>query len=572
MGLDNFFSFLNENQYVLDGLTNGVIIVDTQGIITHINTRALELLETSLQTAVGSYMNDVYSESKLVEVLVTKVPQINVKMKVHSRNCIVSRIPLFRDGELIGAASIFDDVTRIDQLNSRIEADRNEMSILKMILELAYDGILVVDAEGYITMISNAYKKFLGIEGDEVIGKHVTEVIENTRMHIVAQTGIPEINDFQEIRGGHMVATRMPYYVDGKIAGAIGKVIFRNVSELQSINKKYAKIEKELKNLKSEISSLHRAKYSLDQIISNNEEMTKIKYQVSKMVHSRSSVLIQGESGTGKELFAHAIHLSSRRRDMPFIKVNCAAIPEHLLESELFGYEKGSFTGADKNGKIGKFELADQGAIFLDEIGDMPLQMQAKILRVIQEGEVERIGSNSPKQIDVRIIAATNRNLKLMVEERTFREDLYYRLNVINLSVPPLRERKEDIILLSRHFVDQLNHENQGNVKGLSEKAQMQLISYDWKGNIRELKNVIERAYNIIEGEELIQPWHLPAHIYSGKEVSTGEPLKDLVDAAEKKIILERLIAFKGNKSKAAADLGISRMALHKKLEKFNMK
>lgn len=257
---------------------------------------------------------------------------------------------------------------------------------------------------------------------------------------------------------------------------------------------------------------------------------------------------------------------------MPFIKVNCAAIPEHLLESELFGYEKGSFTGADKNGKIGKFELADQGAIFLDEIGDMPLQMQAKILRVIQEGEVERIGSNSPKQIDVRIIAATNRNLKLMVEERTFREDLYYRLNVINLSVPPLRERKEDIILLSRHFVDQLNHENQGNVKGLSEKAQMQLISYDWKGNIRELKNVIERAYNIIEGEELIQPWHLPAHIYSGKEVSTGEPLKDLVDAAEKKIILERLIAFKGNKSKAAADLGISRMALHKKLEKFNMK
>ena len=317
---------------------------------------------------------------------------------------------------------------------------------------------------------------------------------------------------------------------------------------------------------------MHKAKYSLDQIITNNEEIIKLKSYVKKLAHSKSSVLIQGESGTGKELFAHAIHLSSHRRDMPFVKVNCAAIPENLLESELFGYEKGSFTGADKNGRIGKFELADQGTIFLDEIGDMPLHMQAKILRVLQEGEVERVGSNTPKQIDVRIIAATNRNLKTMVEEKAFREDLYYRLNVINFTVPPLRERKEDIILLSRHFIDLLNRENHGNVRGLSEKAQMQLSSYEWKGNIRELKNVMERAYNIIEGEEFVQLWHLPAQINNGKIASTGEPLKELVDNAEKKIILERLISFSGNKTKTAADLGISRMALHKKLEKFEMK
>jgi len=570
--LENFFKVLDENQAVFEEMSNAIVVIDLKGHINYINTRASELLKIDLERAIGMHMLEVYPDSLLIEAMQIGKIQSNIELKVFDRNCIASRVPLTMNGDVIGAISIFDDVTRIEQLNNLIEADRNEMSILKTILELAYDGILVVDTKGYITMISDAYKKFLNIDGDEVIGKHVTEVIENTRMHIVAETGIPEVNDFQEIHGDYMVATRMPYYVDGKIAGAIGKVIFRNVSELHNINKKYSRVERELKNLKSEISNLHKAKYGLDQIITSNDEMLKLKSYVSKLAHAKSSVLILGESGTGKELFAHAIHLSSHRRDCPFVKVNCAAIPDHLLESELFGYDKGSFTGADKNGRIGKFELADQGTIFLDEIGDMPLQMQAKILRVLQEGEVERVGSNSPKQIDVRIIAATNRDLKQMVEEKSFREDLYYRLNVINLVIPPLRERKEDIILLTKHFIDQLNHENHGNVKGVAEKAQMQLNSYDWVGNIRELRNVIERAYNIIEGEEYIQLWHLPAHINNGKGILTGEPLKNLIDNAEKKIILERLIAFKGNKSKTAADLGISRVALHNKLDRYEIK
>ena len=570
--MDNIFKVLDENQAVFEEMSDGIVIVDPTGHVTYLNTRATELLMTTYDRAIGRHMLEVYPESLLVEAMRKKEIQRNIRLKIHDRECIASRVPVFKNGEVIGALSIFDDITRIEQLHNLIEADRTEMSILKTILELAYDGILVVDTKGFITMISDAYKKFLNIADDEVIGKHVTEVIENTRMHIVAETGVPEVNDFQEIHGDYMVATRMPYYVDGKLAGAIGKVIFRNVSELHNINKKYSRVERELKNLKSEISNLHKAKYGLDQIITCNDEMGKLKSYVSKLAHAKSSVLILGESGTGKELFAHAIHLSSHRRDMPFVKVNCAAIPDHLLESELFGYDKGSFTGADKNGRIGKFELADQGTIFLDEIGDMPLQMQAKILRVLQEGEVERIGSNSPKQVDVRIIAATNRNLKAMVEEKTFREDLYYRLNVINLVIPPLRERKEDIVLLTKHFIDLLNRENHGNVKGVGEKAQMQLNSYDWLGNIRELRNVIERAYNIIEGEELIQLWHLPAHVNNGKFVSTGEPLKNLVDNAEKKIILERLIAFKGNKSKTAADLGISRVALHKKLDRYEIK
>lgn len=563
---------IQENAEVFNEMTNAIVMVDCKGVVRFINDRALELLDAGKSYAVGSLMSELYTDTQLMETVKTLRVDHHVRLRIGTRNCYASRFPVYAQGNPVGAVALFDDVTKLEQLNSKIEADRSEMSILKTILELAYDGIVVVDTEGYITMISEAYKKFLNIEAHDVIGKHITEVIANTRMHVVARTGIPEINDFQEINGDYMVATRMPYYVDGVLAGAIGKVIFRNMSELQNINKKYLRVERELKNLRSEISSFHRPKYALEQIITSDPKILKLKQYARRISQSKSNVLIQGESGTGKELFAHALHVESNRSEMPFIKVNCAAIPDNLLESELFGYEKGAFTGADKNGRIGKFELADQGTIFLDEIGDMPLHMQAKILRVLQEGEVERIGSNAPKNIDIRVIAATNRPLLKMVEEKLFREDLYYRLNVINLSIPPLRERKEDILPLARHFIDRLNRENHGKVKGISEKAQLQLAAYAWPGNIRELKNVVERAYNIIEGEEVIKTWHLSAHITSGFEHSVGEPLRALVEQAEKKVILERLIAFKGNKTKTAEDLGISRMTFHKKLNQYGIK
>ncbi|GAU76997.1 sigma 54-interacting transcriptional regulator [Fusibacter sp. 3D3] len=570
--MNNFFNCVLENQNVFEEIKNAIILVDHEGRVKNINDRAIQLLNIPLEKALDRPILEVYQESKLMDTFKTLTIDRNVSIEVNGKHCITSRIPVFEKGKPVGAIAIFDDVTKYEALNEKLEADRSEMVILKSILELAYDGILVVDLKGNITMISNAYKRFLGLEDDEVIGKHVTQVIPNTRMHIVAQTGVPEINDFQEIRGDYMVATRIPYYVDGKQAGAIGKVIFRNVSELHNINKKYTRIEQELRNLRSEISSIHKAKYTFEQIITSNDQMNKLKHQAKKIAHTKSNVLIQGESGTGKELFAHAIHQASNRHDMPFISVNCAAIPEQLLESELFGYEKGAFTGADKNGRIGKFELADLGTIFLDEIGDMPLQMQAKILRVLQEGEVERVGSNRPKQIDVRVIAATNRNLKEMVEAKQFREDLYYRLNVINLTIPPLRDRKEDVMLLSKHFIDQLNQQDHGKVRGVSEKAQFLLSNYQWQGNIRELRNIIERAYNIMEGDDFIQPYHLPAFLKTTELDYTGEPLKQMMEIYEKKILLERLIYFKGNKTKTAEDLGISRMALHTKLEKYDLK
>lgn len=565
------FTSLEENVALFEAVKDGIVIVDAEGTIRCINRRARELLGALERTAVGEPIVSIYEASKLPEVVETGTGVYDANITLGGRHCLTSRVPLYSGGTVVGAAAIFDDITKYETLSQRLEAERGEMSILKSVLELAYDGILVVDTEGRITMISDAYKRFLGVEGDALIGKHVTEVIENTRMHIVAQTGVPEINDFQEIRGDYMLATRIPYYVDGKLAGAIGKVIFRNISELHSINKKYTKIEQELRNLRSEISSIHYAKYSFDQIITANAQMDTLKKQAEKIAPSRSNILIQGESGTGKELFAHAIHKASRRSDRPFVSVNCAAIPEALLESELFGYEKGAFTGADKNGRIGKFELADEGTLFLDEIGDMPLQMQAKILRVLQDGEVERVGSNRPKQVDVRIIAATNKNLKEMVAEKLFRADLYYRLNVMNLHIPPLKERRDDVILLSSHFIDRLNAQNHGKVRGIAEKTQLLMRQYHWPGNIRELRNIIERAYHIMEADQEIQPYHLPAFLKAADPDYTGDPLKMMMETYEKKMLLERLIYFNGNKTKTAKDLGISRMALHKKLEKYNL-
>jgi len=284
-------------------------------------------------------------------------------------------------------------------------------------------------------------------------------------------------------------------------------------------------------------------------------------------------VLIRGESGTGKELLAHAIHNLSPRRSCPFVKVNCAAVPENLLESELFGYEEGAFTGAKKGGKPGKFEQAHGGTIFLDEIGDMPLKMQVKILRVLQEKEVERLGSTKTINVDVRVIAATNRNLERLINERKFREDLFYRLNVVNLEIPPLRERKEDIPLLADFLVKKLCKSLGIGEKNISQSTYNVLLRYKWPGNVRELENALERALNVIDSD-IIQPEHLPYYIrQSGNSLKDGVfNLKSIVEETEKETIKRALNADGGSSLEAAKLLGISKSTFYDKLAKYGIK
>lgn len=556
---------------VFEFIKNGVVYVDRQGVVVQINNRACQLMKTEKKDAIGKHIFELCPTSKLMAVMESQLTLSDETIDIFDNKCLTTRAPIVVEDEVVGALAVFDDITLYESLNKAWEEDKSEKTILKTILELAYDGILVVDKQGYITMISDSYRIFLGFEDQNVIGKHCTEVVENTRMHIVAKTGIPEINDVQELKGNYIVATRFPYYENGELAGVIGKVLFRNTSELDEINKKFYMIEQELNSYKSELVDNHKTKYNLEHIVTQNNRMQSLKADVKKIARSSSNVTLIGESGTGKELFAHAIHMNSPRNKSPFVKVNCAAIPENLLEAELFGYEKGSFTGANAS-KMGKFEIADGGTLFLDEIGDMPLKMQAKILRTLQEGEVERIGSNKTKFVDVRIIAATNKDLKAMIKEKTFREDLYYRINVLNLFIPPLRERKEDIVIICHDFIDYLNRTCHKNITGLSSKAMAILLSYDWPGNVRELRNILERAYSMLEAEFIIEPWHLPAHLKSKQMQGRNIPLKSAIAEVEKKIIIDRLIAFNGNKTKTAENLGISRMALHKKIEKFGLK
>ncbi|MCK9905392.1 sigma 54-interacting transcriptional regulator, partial [Frankia sp. Cpl3] len=287
-----------------------------------------------------------------------------------------------------------------------------------------------------------------------------------------------------------------------------------------------------------------------------------------KVAKSDTTILITGESGTGKELFAHAIHAASRREMGPFIRVNCAAIPDTLLESELFGYEEGAFTGAVRKGKKGKFELADRGTILLDEIGDMPLPLQAKLLRVLQEKEVERVGSTRPMSIDVRVIASTNRDLAGRIKEGTFREDLYYRLNVVNISIPPLRERPEDLPKLVGDLLLHLMDATGIVVSEVDSDVWGALRSHSWPGNVRELRNVLERALHVMEGERL-KAEHLTISMPDGRIQSNAvSTLKESLELAEIEAIKRALVAAGGNKLAAAKLLAISKSGLYQKLEK----
>lgn len=456
-----------------------------------------------------------------------------------------------------------------EKLTEQLKEEHEKSRLLRIALDMAYEGIVIVDADGIITTISKAYLEFLGIEEKEAIGKHVTEVLENTRMHIVAKTGKAEEAQLQKIKNRYMIANRHPIIIDGELKGAVGKVLFRNVKELDYLYKKFGKVQMELEKYKEEIQQQYSARYSFLDIIGNSGEIVAAKQLAQKAALTDSTVLLIGESGTGKELFAHAIHRNSSRGYGYFVKVNCAAIPSDLLESELFGYEKGAFTGASKEGKMGKFELADGGTIFLDEIGEMPLHMQVKLLRVLQEKEVERLGSVSMRHVDIRIIAATNQNLELMVAEKKFRADLYYRLNVVTIRIPALRERREDIVLLA-NYINKVKSQKLGKPdRGISNRTMEILKAYHWEGNVRQLENVIERAINIMEEEETdILPKHLPPEIAGNASRLTVEKLGETLARVEREAIDNAIQACGGNKQKAAKLLGISRNALYDRINR----
>ncbi len=456
-------------------------------------------------------------------------------------------------------------------------AEQNEYHLLKDQLELfqlifdsIYNGAMVTDAHGTVTHLNQPYARFLGIDAGESIGKHCTDVVENTRMHIVARTGIPEINQTQTIRGQNIVVHRIPIKKEGTVIAVFGLVMFQDVGEVVKLAKKLRHLESQVKRYKKELMTRRSTRYTLDSIIGNSRVIAELKQEVLVAATNNYPVLIFGESGTGKELFAQSIHHAGPRAIHPFVQINCAAIPRDLLESELFGYDGGAFTGARSAGKPGKFELAHQGTIFLDEIGDLPLDMQPKLLRVLEEKVFERVGGNTVIQSDFRLIAATNQNLEKLIDSRRFRRDLFYRLNVISLNIPPLKERTEDIIPIARHLLRQATLTTKTNEVRLSPEVIGALLAHTWQGNVRELSNVLDRALSTMNGETIeLADLPLPIKIKPATPDCVGvSPIREVQADAERAVIIAALKKTGNNKVRAASLLGIHRTLLYKKMNK----
>lgn len=448
------------------------------------------------------------------------------------------------------------------------------LALWERIFDSIHNGALVTDAEGYVTHFNKPYGEFLGLVPEEQIGKHCTEVVENSRMHIVAKTGKPEVNHAHMIRGHNMVVQRIPIKKDEKVIAVFGQVMFKKVQDVRSLARKLSLLESKVALYEQEIISLRSTKYTLESIVGESRAMALLKKEAAKAAATQLPVLISGESGTGKELFAQAIHHASPRRLRPFIRINCAAIPRDLLESELFGYEKGAFTGARSSGKPGKFELARHGTVFLDEVGDLPLEMQPKLLRVLEDKEFERVGGTSVIRSDFRLIAATNQDIEKMVAEGRFRKDLFYRLNVIPISISPLRERREDILPLARHFLRVMAEDAALGEISLDGKVDEALENYSWPGNVRELSNVLERVLPNIEGGTIYLR-DLPFFLQSGDRNGSSDPssasLRGVQAKAEREAIRAALKEAGYNKVRAAEKLGIHRTLLYKKMRKYGL-
>ena len=558
---------------IIHSTCNGVIAINGEGIITLFNTAAEHIMGISALDAVGRQIDDIIPDSGLRQVLATGIGETNQQQLVGSCKILSSRSPIRKNNKILGAVDVFQDITELQAVSAELESVKDLKSTLESVIESLFEGIVVVNNEGIITMINRAYGDFLNIAPQEAIGRPATEVIPNTRMHLVAKSHKAEIGDIQRIGENNVVVTRIPIIKDGQIIGAVGKVLFKDVKDLRTMANRLNELQSELEYYKEELRKTFGGKYSLENIVSSSEKMKQLKITAAKVAKGSSTVLILGESGTGKELFAHAIHNASTRQNGPFIKVNCAAIPENLLESELFGYEDGAFTGTKKGGKAGKFELANGGSIFLDEIGDMTMVLQVKLLRVLQEREIERLGGTKTSNVDIRVIAATNRDLEQLVKEGSFRYDLYYRLNIISLNIPPLRERYEDIPLLCNVLLQKINSTINSSVSGISPAVMKLFTEYRWPGNVRELENVLERAVNLIDDEEFIILEHLPPTLkksYKAKEELSSD-IYSIRENAERQAICKALEAMDGNKSKAAQLLGLHRSGFYKRLKKYNI-
>jgi transcriptional regulator with PAS, ATPase and Fis domain len=565
--LDKSYALLES---IFQAMQEGIITVDESGCILRANKAAQKMFEISCPGIQGMHINDV-----LPEINYTGKRSLGVRCKVRSVAVIAYQSPIMEHDIQIGTNLVFLDVSDAEDIAKELEIVTNLHTILQGVLSASSDGVFVTDQFGSVKFVNEMAKQLVGGISDKIAGRSIDEFLRTSSLTQVANTGIAEV-DIGCINERNCIVSHVPIKAendnDSQPVGVVSTVYLDDNKLTEEIARKWFSLRQQVNYYRSQLERQGASeKDNFDHIVTKNDEFMQIKNEAQRIAKSTSTVLLTGESGVGKDMFARAIHATGPRSKMPFVKVNCVAIPETLFESELFGYAPGSFTGASKKGKTGYFEQAHQGTIFLDEVGDMPLSIQVKILQVLQDKQFMRVGGINTQDVDVRIIAATNRNLREAIAKGTFREDLYYRLNVIELYLPPLRVRAEDILPLAETFIEKYNDILGTSVSGMSNQAKEALQEYRWPGNIRELENAIERAANYVwEGEMEIE--HLPQHILHAEKTTQEQSSYQMaINDVNKEIILDALRKTKGNRSAAARMLKISRSAFYEKLSKYDI-
>lgn len=550
---------------------SGILIINDRGIIVSFNSAAERISRFQREKVLGKHLAEVNLPVGLLDVIKTGKSEISKRQQYNQITFLTNRSPIIENGRIIGAIGIFQDISEFENITEKLKLSKEAFNHLQAILEASYDGFIITDREGIVLQNNKAFERLTDMPTELIVGRKIEEwvnsgILKQDISKLVILRRGPVTTMETSPRGDKLMITGNPVYMKN---GDINQIVInvRDISELTELRNELLGTKELVERF---VYSEKENNSNDSEIVMNSQKMKDLLELSWRIAQVDSTILIKGESGVGKELFAKFIFEKSKRRNGPFIRINCGAIPEQLLESELYGYESGAFTGAKKGGKPGMFELADKGTIFLDEIGELPIGLQAKLLRVLQEQEFVRVGGLEPIKVDVRILAATNRNLIQLIAEGKFRDDLFFRLNVIPLEIPALRERKEDSIPLLHHFLKKFSKKYNIS-KILSPETINLLVEYDWPGNVRELSNMIERLI-VTTPEETVKPYHLPKNILelvTEENTIYGYKIKNLKEAVVgfEQSLIHKAINKYGSTHKAAAVLGINPSTLFRKLK-----
>ncbi|ACL02989.1 PAS modulated sigma54 specific transcriptional regulator, Fis family [Desulfatibacillum aliphaticivorans] len=570
-------SVMRRMSIFLDSIYNPVVAIDAEGLVIFCNKSLAKVSGKSVEEILGKPIGDLFEDSQLIRIIRTGKAESTQKVRLGGKVYMTNRTPIFMGGRIVGATAVLQDISELEAISNELEHTRRISMELDAIIESSFDGIYVTDGEGRTLRVNKAYERTTGIRREDVVGHTMAELVEQGFFNESVSMRVLENRKgeslVQKVKTGKTVmVTGTPIFDDkGEISLVVTNV--RDVTELYNLQNELGRMEVLRTWYENELEQLRESAGAAPSVVIRSKKMKEVHELAMRLARVDATVLVQGESGVGKEIFADLIHTNSPRKDKPFVKISCAAIPEQLLESELFGYEAGAFTGAKAKGKAGIFESADGGTIFLDEIGEMPLSLQAKLLRVLQDKKIMRVGANHSMDVDIRILAATNRDLSQMVHKGAFRNDLYFRLNVVPVVIPPLRERKEAIVNFAYHFLEKYNRKY-GFAKQIAPDVLDILYDYDWPGNVRELENTVERMVVVTKGD-VIEPADLPEKLRIAPKSGLahalgGGSLKSALEGLEREI-LQQALETHGSTHKVAKALGVNQSTVVRKLQRYGI-